>query len=69
MHSAIEKYKRFVSVRSVSDVMNIMRKVRSKRNRESASPYHACKLNFSDILDLKDLSMYEIRNHLKDEDD
>lgn len=68
MHSAIEKAKRYVPVYSIIDWMNIMRTARSNRHRKSAQPYNVTQLNFSAMLDLKDLAKRLIKNRLKDEE-
>lgn len=65
MHRVIEREKRHVSVSSVMEWMNILKKGRSNRNKSSDNPHPVKQLHFSDILDLKDLSKRTIKNRLK----
>lgn len=62
MHSAIEKQKRFMSVYTMHDWMNIFSAARSNRNKKNAKPYAVKELKYSDFYDLGLLSKQILKN-------
>lgn len=67
MHSSIEHAKKFVSVYTINDWLNIFKLARSKRNKNKKSePYNVQEFKFNNFYDLKNLSENLIRNKIKD---
>ena len=68
MHSAIEHQKKYMSVYTMHDWINIFRLTCSKRNRKNAAPYNVQELKYSDFINLNALSKDILKNKTKDSD-
>ena len=68
MHSAIEHQKKYMSVYTMHDWINIFRLSRSKMNRKNAAPYNVQELKYSDFIHLNALSKDILKNKTKDSD-
>lgn len=66
MHSAIEKEARHTPVYSMIDWKSIMHRARSTRHRESAPPYIVHELTYDDMIDVRAITEYFVKNINKD---
>lgn len=62
MHSSIEKAKKYTSVYTVNDWLNIFKYARSSRHRSNAQPYEVIELEYNEFYDLAALSNAYLQN-------
>lgn len=62
MHSAIESQKKYVSVYTMHDWLNIFRLARSKRGKKKNSQYIVSELKYDDFLDLPKVAKTMLKN-------